>query len=203
MVALLALPLAACSTSLPTRSASIEATPGATERIELQKAAEAVRTTRWTKPEKQDLGALLTGVVGESGTRFTRENAIVEYVALLNRDADPVVAINQDIAKTLQATDHLIAVSQETVEALNPRMTDVDLLETVIADLSETRTIYLRALTFVERGKDDDDAKSLRGATKEAFEDRLAGLGDVADEIADRAHKTRKATIAARKNSKI
>ena len=202
LVAFSVLPLTACSTSVQTRSASLESNAVAVERLALQDAAEAVRETRWTKPEKKDLSALLAGVIGDSGTRFTRENAIVEYVALLNREADPVLAINQDIEKTLHATDELIAVSKETADALNPRMSDVALLESAIADLGETKSIYLSALSFMERDRKTDDIALMRGAVKESFSRKLSWLGDVADELADRAHKERKETIAARKNAK-
>ena len=197
------LPLSACSTSLPTRSESIEKQSGATEREALQQAVEDARQTRWTKPEKRNLGSILTGVVEGESDLFTRENAIVEYVALLRLENDPAVAMDRDVQSTLKAVDQLILVSEETLEALNPRMSDVDLLENVIADLGETRTIYLKALSYIERDTLNGEKSLLRNSIKASFGSRLLALGDVADDIADFAHNERKATIAARKDPRI
>lgn len=172
------------------------ATPS--ERAALEGAANAVRVTRWTKPDKQDLSARLSGIVVDQTPKFTRENAVVEYIALLNREADPKAALYRDVQSHLKALDALIVTAQETVTALDPRLDDVDVLETSISDLRETRSIYLSALKYFERESVDASVSLQRRSVKAAFNARLSALGTTADDLADRAHGKRKASLAAK-----
>jgi len=164
-------------------------------RENLQDAADNVRKTRWTKPAKQTFVSRLTGLTRDSSETFSRDNAITEYIALLNIENDPEAVLHQDAQVHLKAVDTLILISLETATALDPRLDDVDTLEAAIVDFREIRSIYLAALKYFEKASFNGEASPRRGSLKAAFGARLSTLGNAADELADQAHSRHKATL--------
>jgi hypothetical protein len=175
-----------CSTIL---RAGPETTDGApVERAALREAAAALAQAPWPKPSSSSLVERLAGA--PDGARVSRDDAIRAYLGRLAPQPAPAQSLSVDAARHLEAARALAAVAAEACDSSNPRLADVALVEDAIADLRETRAIYLAASKKL--ALDRDAAETL----KRSFDDVLGDLGDVADALAESAMKRNSSSLA-------
>lgn len=176
----------ACSTVIRTEGA-VEELAMTEERAALKEAAAELAWSPWPKPEDASFAARLGG--GESDDRMTRDRAVEVYLASFG-GADPADRIAADARRHLIAANALADVAERTSGSAGPRLSDVAVLEASIADLRETRAVYIAALKKIDAESDmiDQVRKPLDAAVK--------NLGRVADELAENAMKRRSSNFA-------
>ena len=154
------------------------------EREALVEAASATAWAPWPKPSSSTFADRLAGAeVGAD--KVSRDDAIGFYVGLINETDDAEAALLNDAKRHLDAAKRLDEVTDELCDAARSRLSDVALIEDAIADLRETRTIYLSALKRI------DAEKSASDQLKRDFDNALKNLGEAADQLADAAMKQR------------
>ncbi|MEK7265696.1 MAG: hypothetical protein AAB227_06310 [Pseudomonadota bacterium] len=178
----MALALAGCSTVIKT-STDEDATSIA-ERAALMEAAAGAAWSPWPKPSSSSIAERLAG--GEPQTeRVSRDDAVEAYVGVLKNAPDGAADLMNDASRHLAAAKALKTAAEEACDAGSPRLSDVAILEDAIADLRETRTIYVASLKKIDAEKD------LIEQVKRDFDGALKDLGDVADQLAENAMKRR------------
>ncbi len=182
--ALLFLP--ACSTVIRTAGAE-DALAMTEERAALKDAAADLAWSPWPKPEDGSFAARLAG--GGDEDRMTRDRAVEIYLASFG-DGDGAARIAADARRHLVAADALAAVAERTSEGAGPRLSDVAVLEASIADLRETRAVYLATLKKIDADGDAIDA------IREPLDAAVKKLGRVADDLAENAMKKRSSNFA-------
>lgn len=157
------------------------------ERAALQAAAAELAWSPWPKPQDASFAARFSG--GEAEDSMTRDRAVDIYLASVG-EADAVSRIEADARRHLVAADALADVAERASDSANPRLADVAVLEASIADLRETRAVYIAALKKIDAESDaiDDIRAPLDAAVKK--------LGRVADDLAERAMKKRSSNFA-------
>lgn len=186
VASLVLISLPACSTVIRTADAS-DAAAMSDERAALKDAAADLAWSPWPKPEDASLAARFAGGGGED--QMTRDRAVEIYIASLG-DADPAARIAADARRHLVAADALVSVAERTSEGAGPRLSDVAVLEASIADLRETRAVYIAALKKIDA--DGDTIESVRDPLDAA----VKNLGRIADELAENAMKKRSSNFA-------
>ncbi len=179
----------ACSTGLSSNSEALRA--AAVEREALSAAAEAVRATKWPKPEAADWGARLAGVVGDG--RFSEEDAAAAYVAGLRAPRKP--ALIADANAHLDAAAELARIGEAVAQSVRPAMADVSTLEEAIVDLRTTREVYLAGMKAIAKDGEPVAPGEVR-AIKASFSEAIEKLGDTADDLADAVEADRTETFA-------
>lgn len=162
----------------------------AIEHAALAAAASAVSQTRWPKPVAVSWSERLAGGAG----RFSEDQAAEFYVAQLGAPPRKAIVL-ADAAFHLSAAQSLIDAAGAASHALRPMMADVAVVETAIADLRQTREIYLSCLKQLGREGENVNADEVR-ELKAAFSFVLEKLGTAADEIAERAELDGSKTFA-------
>jgi hypothetical protein len=171
-----------CSTVIKTSSEDYGA--NAPERAALIDAAADVAWSPWPKPSSSSIAERLAG--GEAPSDgVSRDDAVDAYVVAVKAAPDGEAAVLDDAGKHLDAARALNAAADDACDSAYPRLSDVALLEDAIADLRETRTIYVATLKKIDG---DDDAID---RLKRDFDRALKDLGDVADKLAENAMKKR------------
>lgn len=171
-----------CSTVIKT--ASQDDTASLAERAALLNAAAGAAWAPWPKPSSSSIAERLAG--GEPALeRVSRDDAVEAYVDQLKNAADGPAVLMSDAGRHLAAAKTLKAVAEEACDAASPRLSDVAILEDAIADLRETRTIYVASLKKIDAEKD------IVEQVKRDFDQALKELGDVADQLAENAMKRR------------
>ncbi|MDZ7628638.1 MAG: hypothetical protein U5J99_09600 [Parvularculaceae bacterium] len=158
------------------------------EREALAVAAAELAWSPWPKPE----GAFgpASSVTSEAGVGVTtRSHAVDSYVASLDRSA-PGERIAADVRRHLLAAAALTKAAKRASDWPDPRLADVAIIETSIADLRETRAIYLATLKLIDA---DDE---LIHAIREPLDKAVKELGRVADDLAENAMKKRSSKFA-------
>lgn len=186
-VAGLLLATGACSTVLKTNGEVADA--GSNEREALRAAAAEVAQTPWPKPSSSTLADRLAGAP-EDAEKVSRDDAVKAYAGRLRAAPSAETVLMADAERHLEAARAMMKVAEETGAAARVRMSDVALIEDAIADLRETRAIYVACLKKI----DADDAAADR--LKESFKDVIKDLGDVADDLAENAMKNNPAAQA-------
>lgn len=183
-MALAAMTLAAfgCSTVIKTSSQDDEGSLA--ERAALVEAAAQAAWSPWPKPSSSSIAERLAG--GDPRPeRISRDDAIEAYVSILKNSPDSAAALMNDVSRHLAAAQNLKFAVEEACDSQAARLSDVAIIEDAIADLRETRTIYLASLKKI------DGEKSLVALVKRDFDTALKDLGEVADELAENAMKRR------------
>ena len=186
-LALALLAAAGCSTVIKTSSDDDSAS--ATERAALMEAAAGAAWSPWPKPSSSSIAERLAGG-GERSDDISRDDAVEAYVSALNGAPDGEAVLIKDAGRHLGAAKALKEAAEEAGESPSPLLSDVALVEDAIADLRETRTIYLASLKKI--GGEKDTAERL----KRDFDAALKDLGEVADELAENAMKRRAENFA-------
>jgi hypothetical protein len=181
---LIALP--ACSTVIRTADAP-DAAAMSEERAALKDAAADLAWSPWPKPEDASFAARFAG--GGNEDRMTRDRAVEIYLASIGGDG-AAQRIAADVRRHLVAANALAGVAERTSEGAGPRLSDVAVLEASIADLRETRAVYIAALKKIDA--DGDTIDSIRDPLDAA----VKRLGRVADELAENAMKKRSSNFA-------
>ncbi|OFX05300.1 MAG: hypothetical protein A3E78_04770 [Alphaproteobacteria bacterium RIFCSPHIGHO2_12_FULL_63_12] len=182
MLAALACAAMGCSTVIKTSSE--DDTASVAERAALMEAAAGAAWAPWPKPSSSSIAERLTG--GEpSPERISRDDAVEAYVDQLKNTTDGAAILMNDASRHLAAAKTLMVVAEEACDAASPRLSDVAILEDAIADLRETRTIYVASLKKIDAEKD------MVEQVKRDFDRALKDLGDVADQLAENAMKRR------------
>ncbi len=182
-----ALAAAGCSTIIKT-SSSDRGVSGP-ERAALVEAAAEVAWSPWPKPSSSSIAERLAGGE-ERPDGVSRDDAVDAYVVAVTATADRENAVFRDANRHLQAAQALNAAASEACDAPNPRLADVALVEDAIADLHDTRTIYVATL------KEIDSDKAAIEQLKRDFDRAIKDLGDVADKLAETAMKKRAENFA-------
>jgi hypothetical protein len=179
--AILVLSAGACSTVI--KSERAEAAKGSeADREALRAAAANVADAPWPKPTSSSLAERLAGAEPE-GDELSRDDAVAAYVEALSGKPDAENRLMADADRHILAARTLNEVAEAACESVAPRMADVALLEDAIADLRETRAIYVASL------KEIDGDKLNIELVKRSFDDVIKSLGDVADDLANNAVK--------------
>jgi hypothetical protein len=181
-LALMSVAAAGCSTVIKTSSGDAEAS--ATERAALIEAAAGAAWSPWPKPSSSSIAERLAGGE-ERSDDISRDDAVEAYVSALKSAPDGEADLIEDAERHLDAAKGLKDAAEEAGESPSPLLSDVALVEDAIADLRETRTIYLASLKRI--GGEKDTAERL----KRDFDEALKDLGEVADELAEKAMKRR------------
>jgi hypothetical protein len=178
--------LPACSTVIRTADVAEEASMSE-ERAALTEAAADLAWSPWPKPEGASFAARLN--VAGDGDRMTRSRAVEIYLASLGT-GDAAELIAADARRHLVAADALADVAEKASSSAKPTLSDVAVLETSIADLRETRAVYVAALKEIGANADTIDA------IREPLDAAVKKLGRVADELVDNAMKKRSSSFA-------
>lgn len=187
VLASIALASSACSTVIKTSGKDERA--GAAEREALREAAGEVAKSPWPKPSSSSLAERLAG--GEADEdKVSRDDAVKVYVASLKSAPSADILLMADADRHLEAARVLKAVAEEACDSPSPRLSDVALIEDAIADLRETRAIYVASVKKLDA--DDDIADRI----KDSFDEVLKDLGDVADQLAENAMKKNSEALA-------
>lgn len=155
----------------------------------------AVNKTPWPKPQSISISERLTGLLSESDDRVTRDDAIAAYITDVTAFPAPCDQIKKDALAQTTAALELAFVAEASLESLNPRMSDVAVVEEAIKALSESRSIYLASLKRLPKA-DPDDRAAARDMIRMIFDDAVVRLGTVADELADRVAADRTQSFA-------
>lgn len=159
----------------------------------LAKAAKAVETAPWPKPENVSFVARITG--GDKEDRITRSDAIAIYLDSLTPAGDRFLRLADDAANNLVAADALGKAAHNALSAPRLSKNDVAMLENAIRALRENRQIYVSAARQIEKNGEAVDPTRL-AAIGEAYEQAIRDLGDSADALADRIERDRTETVA-------
>lgn len=183
-MALTALALAAAGCSTVIKTSSEEDAASLAERAALIEAAAGAAWSPWPKPSASSIAERLAGGAPPS-EHVSRDDAVDAYVAALNAAPDGEAVLIGDASRHLAAARALKVAAEEAFSAGSPRLSDVAIIEDAIADLRETRTIYVATLKKIDAEKD------LVEQVKRDFDIALKDLGDVADQLAENAMKRR------------
>ncbi len=191
VVALLViLVLPACSTVIRTAGSSDDVVM-TEERAALKEAAAELAWSPWPKPEDATFAARFAS--GDEGASeigaMTRDRAVEAYLASLS-DTDAEGRIAADARRHLVAAAALTDIAERASEGPSPRLSDVAVLETSIADLRETRAVYIAALKKIDAQDEAVDA------IREPLDAAVKKLGRVADDLAGNAMKRRSSNFA-------
>ncbi len=203
LITSLGVPVTGCVTVGGAPSGSIapssSAKARAGEREALVEAASAVAPIAWQAPAQPTFADRLWGVANDQSSQPKRRDIIDGYVDRLQGASDPVEALEQDASQQLDAAERLIATAEQALDAIEPRMSDVGVLEAAIADLRVSRSIYLSALRQIKTNNDEDERASVsltRIRVKTGFDVAIKQVGDLASELADRAMTTNVQRVA-------
>jgi hypothetical protein len=185
---LLSFTLSACSTVIRTADAS-EDFAMTEERAALKEAAAELAWAPWPKPQESSLVGRFAAA-DDKDDRMTRDRAVEIYLATLAADADASGKIAADARRHLVAAAVLADVAERASHSPSPKLSDVAVLEASIADLRETRAVYLAALRKIDA---DDDAIE---AIRDPLDAAVKKLSRVADELAESAMKNRSSNFA-------
>ncbi len=183
-MALAALALAAAGCSTVIKTASEDDAGSIAERAALIEAAAGAAWSPWPKPSSSSFADRLAG--GDPRPEhISRNDAVEAYVGILEKSPDGAAALLNDASRHLAAAQALKEAAEEASDSRSPRLSDVAIVEDAIADLRDTRTIYVESLKQIEGEKD------LLERIKRDFDSALKDLGEVADELAETAMKRR------------
>ncbi len=177
-----------CSTVIQTAAPDDQAHVAG--RMALEEAAASVAASPWPKPASSSLADRLAGA-SSGGEKISRDDAVDAYVVKLSASGRGDTGLLADAARHLEAAGALKLVAQTVCDSPAPRLSDVALLEDAIADLRQTRSIYVSALKQINGDKNDVDH------LKRDFDNAIKDLGSVADDLAKSAMKQRTSNFAA------
>jgi hypothetical protein len=169
-----------CSTVIQTAAPEDQA--HIASRMALEEAAANVAASPWPKPTSSTLTDVFAGAPTLTD-RISSDDAVDAYVAKLSASGDGDALLLADAARHIDAANALTAVAQTVCDSPAPRLSDVALLEDAIADLRQTRSIYVAALKRLDGGKNDV------AHLKRDFDKAIKELGSVADDLAKSAMK--------------
>jgi hypothetical protein len=177
-----------CSTVIQTAAPDDQA--HVASHMALEEAAASVAASPWPKPASSSLADRLAGA-SSGGEKISRDDAVDAYAVKLLASGRGDTGLLADAARHLEAAGALNAVAQTVCDSPAPRLSDVALLEDAIADLRQTRSIYVSALKQINGDKNDVDH------LKRDFDKAIKDLGSVADDLAKNAMKQRTSNFAA------
>jgi hypothetical protein len=178
--------VSACSTVIRTADAGDDRA-SSEERAALKDAAAELAWSPWPKPEEASFAVRFAG--GGGGDRMTRERAVDIYLGSIGQ-AGAGERIAADARRHLVAAHALADVASRASESLSPRFSDVAVLEASIADLRETRAVYIAALKRIDAGHDTIEA------VRDPLDAAVKELGRVADDLAENATRKRSSSFA-------
>lgn len=186
--------LGGCATSLQPFAGAAETGATVSERVALNAAAGAIeRSFPWPKPTTISWMDRLAGNAIKTDS-LSRADAISKYAEALREKKSPFSTLQNDARSTLKAAYVLIDAAENALESLNPKMSDVAILETSIQDLRNARGLYLAAIKEIDVAPNPDDADYSREAVdrvrsdvKLGFDRVMRRIGGLADALADRA----------------
>lgn len=187
VLAAMAFAAAGCSTVIKTSSEND--TESAAERAALVEAAADAAWSPWPKPSSSSIAERLAGEE-ERPDQVSRDDAVDAYVGVLKSLPDGESVLIEDAGRHLNAAKTLKAAVEVARDSSRPRLSDVALVEDAIADLRETRTIYVASLKKI------DGEKETLEKLKRDFDEAIKDLGDAADELAENAMKRRAENFA-------
>lgn len=187
VLAAAAFAVSGCSTVIKTSTG--EEQGRSAERAALEAAAADLAAAPWPKPSSSSITEILAGQAAP-GARISRGDAVDAYVATLASAADAQAALFFDAARHLEAAGALRNAAEIACGSARPRFSDVALVEAAIADLGETRAIYVSSMKKIDA--DDDSVAKL----KRDFDGAIKALGAAADQLADSAMKRRTQNFA-------
>ena len=178
--------LPSCSTVIRTADAD-EISAMTEERAALKEAAADLAWSPWPKPQDSSFAVRFSG--GDEGHRMTRERAVEIYVSSLGADGASA-RITADARRHLVAAGALADAAERASDSPDPRLSDVAVIEASIADLRETRAVYISALRKI-----DADNRTI-DAVRDPLDAAVKRLSRVADDLAENAMKKRSSNFA-------
>ncbi len=179
--AILAIGACGCSTVIRSETA-IDEEAGVAERAALRSAARDLAKAPWPKPSTSSFAERLAGV-DAGGDQISRDEAVDAYLAALPASDGAEGALMADAGRHLEFASALKRVAEIAGDGSRLRLADVALLEEAISDLRETRSIYVASIRKLDGDEDNVDL------LKESFDRVIKDLGEVADDLADKAMK--------------
>jgi hypothetical protein len=179
--AIIAIGVCGCSTVIRSETA-IDEDAGAAERAALRSAAFDLAKTPWPKPSTSSFAERLAGV-DAGDDQISRDDAVDAYLAALPASGGAEGALMADAERHLELASALKDVAEIACDRSRLRLGDVALLEDAISDLRETRSIYVASIRKLDGEEDNIDM------LKESFDRVIKDLGEVADDLADKAMK--------------
>ncbi len=170
------------------------------QRDALRNAAADVEEVNWPQPASASLSERLSGIFTASDERITRKDAVKAYLARLGATPQPAAALENDVEDQLAAARALVEATHEASRSVRPTMSDIGVVENVIAVLRQSQSIYLDAAAAV--AVDEEAARALRRAIKEDFAAAIDAVGEAADLLADRVAADRTRTMAQDRNKR-
>ena len=152
-------------------------TDGTQQHYAINRAAAALDSTPWRKPDQSSLAERLGGA-NPDNSGFTRADAVASYLTSLKAEKDQQQAILFDAQKNIDAANELVRLAYEACDGPGPQITDVATIEDAISSMREMRTIYLATL------KDIDADVSAIDAVESSFASAATRLGVAADLLA-------------------
>jgi hypothetical protein len=186
-IAAAAIAFAGCSTVIKTSGSDDQAY--AAERAALAEAAGRLAASPWPKPSSSSLADRLAGAEPR-GEKISRDDAVEAYVGALRVGENSKIALEGDAARHLDAARALKVAAEVACDSASPRLSDVALMEDAIADLRETRSIYVSSLKKLDADKGAIDR------LKTDFDAAIRELAAAADALAEVAMKRQSKNFA-------
>ncbi len=168
------------------------------ERTALALSANQLKNTPWPKPTKTKASGrminMLFGADEEKG--LNKEQACEIYVDGL-RDGSGLTHLKvlADADETLSQGRALAEAGRMTTQAIQPTSDDVAMMEAAIADLQESRDMYVMSLKKLRNDGEDVSSSEIK-ELKRAFTQTIIDIGRAADVVAEKAAQNKASQYA-------
>jgi len=174
------------------------------ERTALALSANQLKNTPWPKPTKvKASGRMINMLFGADAEKkgLSREQACDIYLDGL-RDANGLAHLKvlADADQTLTQGRALAEAGRMTTLAIQPTSDDVAMMEAAIADLQESRDMYVMSLKKLRNDGEDVSSADIK-ELKRAFTQTIIDIGHAADVVAEKAALNKAAQYAAPKTN--
>lgn len=184
-----------CATVTLGAAADPSATEGRpqTERIALVEAGSALAAQPWGTIDDQGLASMLFGAAPSR----SKAGVVDDYVELVRASTDqPALTVLADADAALAKARRVVEAGRQSIAALQPLTTDVEILETAIADTRHCKTVFVAALETLAQ-KDRSVRTRTIDEVRDAFAQTIADMSHTADLVAERLPQPPVATTVA------
>ncbi|WP_306250579.1 hypothetical protein [Parvularcula sp. IMCC14364] len=171
---------------------------GVHERAALVSATRQLDRTPWPEITEENFsGRMMTALFGgeQKNDGVSRDAALEAYAAMLAAERSPQAVLMQDANATLRHARMVSESGRQAAYAMNPSSGDISVLESAIADVRESRDMYVGTLRLL-RKKGFDIDRDFEQELKKAFTQTIQDIGTSADIVADRVSSAATAQYA-------
>jgi hypothetical protein len=147
-------------------------------------AARKATETPWPEISSRNWGARVIGVVTADEDEFTRGDAIDLYTKKLAATHAPCDDLMRDAIMQIAAAEALYREAKKVSEQSVATSRDIELMETAISTLKESRSIYLGVIRKID-ADNEVDVRATSAFVRTEFSLAADRLADLADEMAD------------------